>query len=329
VSVTDQSWVHDIAVVVPVYQGEGTLPALVEELLPLVGGEVTPDGHHYAVTEIILVHDCGPDRSDRTIQELAEQHQVVSPVWLSRNFGQHPATIAGIASSAATWVATLDEDGQHLPSDIGVLLDAALRERARLVYGQHDRHAPHPAWRNLASAVARRLAKFIAGSDLKTFSSFRLIAGTHARSVAAYCGPRIYLDIALTWAIGTTATAVVSTRPEWREGSGYSVHRLLSHFWTLVLTGGTRPLRIVSAMGILVSITGVLGAIWIAIARLRYGFDSPGWASVIVTLLLASGMILFVLGVIAEYIGALLLAAQGRPLYIVVDDPRSGPFDRA
>jgi hypothetical protein len=72
--------------------------------------------------------------------------------------------------------------------------------------------------------------------------------------------------------------------------------------------------------------TGFAGAIVIVIRQLRTDYDVPGWASMIVALLVTNGLILFALGVVAEYVGALLRTVQGRPLYIIVDDPQDGPL---
>jgi undecaprenyl-phosphate 4-deoxy-4-formamido-L-arabinose transferase len=324
-----EPYVHEVSVVVPVYQGAATLGPLLDEMVPLLEATRTPAGNTFRVIEILLVHDNGPDDSASVIREIAKCQPAVRPVWLSRNFGQHAATLAGIASSGGAWVVTLDEDGQHAPADIGLLLDTAVAAKAQLVYGQHEGKAPHPWWRNATSAVARRLGRLMAGSDMQSFSSFRLILGTHARAVAAYCGPRIYLDSALRWAIGSEETCIVTTRPLWRSESGYSFGRLLSHFWTLVLSSGTRPLRIVSALGMVCAAAGFAGAIWIVFRQLTTDYIAPGWASMIVALLVMTGLILFALGVVAEYIGALLRTVQGRPLYVILDDPNDGPLGEA
>jgi polyisoprenyl-phosphate glycosyltransferase len=324
-----ESYVHEVSVVVPVYRGESTLKPLVDEIAQFAECTETPSGNLFRVIETILVHDNGPDGSAAVIRELASSQLGVRAVWLSRNFGQHAATLAGIASSGGAWVVTLDEDGQHVPGDIGLMLDVALAQNAQLVYGRHDQNPPHAWWRNATSALARRLSRWMAGSDLQSFTSFRLILGTHARAVAAYCGPRIYLDSALRWAIGSAETCVVSTRPEWRTGSGYTFGSLLSHFWTLVLSSGTRPLRIVSMLGMVCAVTGFAGAVGIVVRQLSTDYDAPGWASMIVALLVMTGLILFALGVVAEYVGALLRTAQGRPLYIILDDPNDGPLGEA
>ena len=85
---------HRVSIVIPVYQGERTLAALVEEILPLTAATRTADGHDFQVIELLLVNDKGPDRSDEVIRELAARHSFIRPVWLSRNFGQHLAIVS-------------------------------------------------------------------------------------------------------------------------------------------------------------------------------------------------------------------------------------------
>jgi glycosyltransferase involved in cell wall biosynthesis len=66
----------------------------------------------------------------------------VTPIWLSRNFGQHAATLAGMASTNGDWVVSLDEDGQHDPRDIGHMLKVAVKQDAQLVYAQPINEPP-------------------------------------------------------------------------------------------------------------------------------------------------------------------------------------------
>ena len=90
---------HQISVVIPVYQSEKTLAGVLDELERWTRPFTTPDGHQAVVSEVVLVHDCGPDASDRVIREAARTYEWVRPIWLSRNFGQHAATLAGMSSS--------------------------------------------------------------------------------------------------------------------------------------------------------------------------------------------------------------------------------------
>jgi undecaprenyl-phosphate 4-deoxy-4-formamido-L-arabinose transferase len=321
---------HTISVVIPVYRGEHTLTAVVEELVDLTKSQLTRGARWYRISEVILVHDAGPDRSDEVIRRLVDEHSVVHPVWLSRNFGQHAATLAGMSSTGSDWIVTLDEDGQFNPADIGEMLDVALDRRAQLVYGSPTNPPPHGPARNLASRVVKFLAvKVLSDGSLTRFSSFRLLLGEIGRGVAAYVGAGVYLDVALTWVFDRVAECPVEFRDEHEHISGYSFRRLLSHFWQLVLTAGTRPLRLVSLAGGLTAIGGLITALVLSFRRLILNDTKiQGWTSVVVLLLLIGGAILFSLGVIAEYVGAAVRMSMGKPLYLITTDPSTGPLLR-
>src|SRR5436309_7705477 len=126
--------VRAVSIVVPVYQGESTLEPLLAEIETLTAVQITRGGVQFRVCEVILVHDGAVDNSDAVMSSLAARLSFVVPVWLSRNYGQHAATLAGVASTSGDWVVTLDEDGQQDPCDIPSLLDVAISKNVQLVY---------------------------------------------------------------------------------------------------------------------------------------------------------------------------------------------------
>jgi glycosyltransferase involved in cell wall biosynthesis len=320
---------HTVAVVVPVYRGEETLPALLEELDALVTMQVSAGGNPFRVSEVVLVHDCGPDRSDVTIRALAARYPYVRPVWLARNFGQHAATLGGMSSTSADWIVTLDEDGQHNPEAIGGMLDVALSTRSPLVYAKPTNKPPHSAFRNLSSRAAHAFARLMGASDVGHFHSFRLILGETGRGLAAYCGESVYLDVALTWVVNRKAVYPVEMREERGHGSGYSLRHLVSHWWRMTLTAGTRPLRLVALLGALLGVGAVLLTAWVVWNRLTSQIPVQGWTSITVILLVTSGATLFSLGILAEYLGVAARTAMGKPINLVVSDPAEGPLGRA
>ena len=325
---TDQ--VNTVSVVIPVYGGERTLAGVVDEIARMTETVRTPDGYLVRVVETILVYDNGRDDSPRVMRDLAETYPWVRPVWLSRNYGQHAATLAGMASSGGEWVVTLDEDGQHDPAYILSLLDTAMRDNAALVYAKPTNPAPHGLIRNAASKTAKwMLTKFFGNVNAPDYQSYRLMLGSVARSVAAYAGANVYLDVALGWIVGRSTTSPVHLRSEGDERqSGYSRRRLLSHFWRMVLSNGTRGLRIVSFLGVLFAAVGVALTIFILISHL-FGDNAPaGWASTIIIVTVTTGAILFSLGVIAEYVGISVNMAMGKPPYLITSDPAHGPLGR-
>ncbi|MGA7835344.1 MAG: glycosyltransferase [Acidimicrobiales bacterium] len=320
---------HRVSIVIPVYQGERTLPALIEEIDSLTLPTLSPGGNEFQVVEVLLVNDHGPDRSDVVIRQLADASTVVRPIWLSRNFGQHPATLAGMASSSGDWIVTMDEDGQHDPRDIGRFLDVALATTSQLVYAEPTNRPPHNAWRNASSRLVKWIAStFLTGQGSVAFQSYRLILGEIGRSVAAYAGTGVFLDVALGWVAGPVATCPTELRDVGARRSGYTTPRLLGHFWHLVISSGTRPLRMVSVLGVLLSAGGIAFAIYLVVAHVASGATPQGWTSTMVIILVATGAILFSLGVIAEYVGVAVSMAMGKPPYLVVGDPEDGPLGR-
>lgn len=311
-----------ISVVIPVYRGEATIRTVVEELAALRETTLSPQGRPFHVEEVLLVWDHGPDRSDEAIRGLAAELAWVRPVWLSRNFGQHAATVAGMGASGGEWIVTMDEDGQHDPSAIGTMLDAAHAERAQLVYAAPANKPPHGALRNAASWVAKHaILPLLTSRDTPAFHSFRLVAGDVGRAVSAYAGPDVYLDIALGWVTTDVTTIKVDMRTEGREAASYRFRALISHFWRLVLSSGNRPLRLVSFFGVLCAAAGLAYAAWLVIAHFTHGPDVEGWTSVVVIVLVIGGVILGSLGIIAEYVGLAASMSMGRPSYVVLQDP--------
>ena len=308
-----------VSVVIPVYRGERTLEALVTEIVPLTYEAETAHGRRFQVNEIILVHDGAADRSDRVMELLAERHACVRLVWLSRNFGQHAATLAGMATTTGDWIVTMDEDGQHNPADIGRMLDQAITGGAQLVYARPLNKPPHGWFRNAMSRFAKWLfVKALGGAGIGPFHSFRLIDGEVGRSLAAYCGNRVYLDVALGWVVARRTDCGVHLRAESGRPSGYTLTKLAKHFLHLVLTSGTRPLRAIVLLGVFSVLAAVGISAWAIWQKLTDRLDVTGWASVVVLVCFFAGCILFSLGVIAEYLGVALSMSMGKPLYMVL-----------
>jgi undecaprenyl-phosphate 4-deoxy-4-formamido-L-arabinose transferase len=184
--------------------------------------------------------------------------------------------------------------------------------------------------RNGSSRLAKWVfSTFLTGSNEVDFQSYRMVLGEIGRSVAAYAGSGVYLDVAMGWVAGPTAACPVRLRDEGARRSGYTTRALLSHFVHLVLSSGTRALRMVSALGVLFALGGIAYAIYLLVVRVTSDAIPQGWTSTMVLVLLSTGAILISLGVIAEYVGVAVSMAMGKPLYLIVGDPKDGPLGRA
>jgi polyisoprenyl-phosphate glycosyltransferase len=314
--------VQRVSIVIPVYRGETTLPSLIDEIEPLSKMQESPSGNSYVITEVILVHDCGPDRSDLVLESLEDKYPFVQLVWLSRNYGQHAASMAGMASATGDWVVTLDEDGQQDPSDIGNLLDTALNESLQLVYAQ-PMNLPNHGWlRNLLSRTAKAITiKLLKNSPMGKFNSYRLIDGEIARTLAAYCGNGVYLDVGLYWMVGRIGHCPLQLRIEMDRPSGYSYSKLFGHFWNLILTTGTRPLRLITIMGFCSLLLSIVITAYALYGKFFLDVPVQGWASLLIVVAFFSGATLTSLGVIAEYLAVTMGIVMGKPLYVVSTKP--------
>jgi undecaprenyl-phosphate 4-deoxy-4-formamido-L-arabinose transferase len=298
-----------VSVVIPVYNSAATIGLLAEAL---VGANPGYD------LQILLVNDSSIDASGRVCREAARRHPgVVTVVDLARNAGEHNAVMAGLAHARGDWCVIMDDDFQNPPEEAFRLVAAAEREGRDLVFGAYAQKQ-HSWWRNLgsriANAVARRLMGLPAGLYLSSFKCLSRFAVGH---VLSYRGPFPYVDgLALR---ATRNIGVVETRhePSRRGRSNYTPARLVRLALSMTVNFSVAPLRAASALGLLFSLLGFAGVVAVVVERLNNPGLPIGWPSLVVTVLLLSGVQLLLLGVFGEYLGQLLLTANGTPQYVV------------
>jgi polyisoprenyl-phosphate glycosyltransferase len=308
--------VQTFSVVIPVYGAGRAVRRTVEELIESAANFKVSDAMTLKLDEVILVVD-NPKLSQRErvgIRSLEDLDRRIHTIWLTRNFGQHPATVAGIVSTNGDWVVTMDEDGQHDPAQIPRMLLTAADQSASLVYAKPTNPPPHGLVRNAASRLAKAVFRVLSGTE-EDFHSFRLMEGSVARSACAYIGESVYLDVAMRWSCGDPAVCPMAMRSE-TSRSSYRTRQLLSHFWRMVLSTGTRPLRLIAIAGIVVALVGLAVAGIVVVRRLSGAVPVAGWTSVFVALLILSGGLFVSVAVVAEYVGFAVRNSIGKPLYM-------------
>jgi undecaprenyl-phosphate 4-deoxy-4-formamido-L-arabinose transferase len=213
------------------------------------------------------------------------------------------------------------------------MLDCALAGSLQLVYAQPINPPPHGRFRNVMSRTAKRIAaKLIGNRSFDQINSFRLVDGEIARTLAAYCGSGVYLDVALFWVAGRVGQCPVRLSDELFRGgsnsSGYSYLKLLSHFWRLLLTAGVGPLRLITLFGFGAMGLAALIASYAIYAKFTHQVPIQGWTSLVIVVAFFGGSILTALGIIAEYLAVTMGIAMGKPLYVVATKPTRPPLRR-
>jgi len=298
----------DVSVVVPVYGGTHALPELRERL----DSTMSAAGFTY---ELILVDDRGQVEAWPAIRELANTFAPVIGLRLSRNFGQHAATICGIEQARGTWIITMDDDLEHPPEAIPSLLQTCSEEHP-LAYGVFARRT-HAGYRNLSSEVMRRTLKRAFPDLNEDYSSFRAIHAPLAHQLTGFGLSKPYIDGMLSWMTSSVRTVEVAHGERRHGESTYTLRKLLSHAVNIFVTFSHLPLRIASYSGAALAFASFLYMIYVVFAYLTGSVTNPGYTSLMSVILFACGIQLLILGVLGEYVGRLMGAAYRKPVYLL------------
>ncbi len=298
-----------LSVVVPVYNGAATLPALLARL----GGALAGSSF-----EVVLVDDASQDESWPTIERLAAQQPRVRGLRLSRNFGQHAALLCGVRAARGATIVTLDDDLQHPPEEIGRLL-AKLAEGYDVVYGT-PRVERHSGARRLAAWLVKAAARSAMGVALADeVSAFRAFRADLRRGFDAVAGPYVSLDVLLSWSARRYATVPIEHQPRARGRAGYGFRRLAAYAFDMLTGFSAAPLRLASLLGFACTLFGLGVLAWVVGRYFTAGDPVPGFPFLASIIAIFSGTQLFALGVLGEYVARLHFRAMGRPAYVVAE----------
>jgi glycosyltransferase involved in cell wall biosynthesis len=298
-----------LSVVIPVYNSEKSLQPLVEKLLATLPS-ISSD------FEVVLVNDGSRDNSWKVILELASGSQKVVPVNLMRNYGQHNALLCGIRQAKFELIVTMDDDLQHDPALISVLLEK-LNEGYEVVYGAPQAEQ-HGVWRDLASVITKAtLSTVMNAKSARHVSAFRIFYAYLRDSFANYQGPSVSLDVLLTW--GTSKFGYVEIPHHKRETgqSNYTFGKLVMHALNLLTGFSTIPLRIATGLGFVFLFFGFVIFLYVIIRYLIQGGVVPGFTFLASVIVIFSGVQLFSLGIMGEYLARMHFRLMDKPTYTI------------
>ncbi len=302
------------SVVIPVYRSEQTLDALIERLaqvLPKVAD----------VYEVVLVNDGSPDASWATIERLSAQYEWVRGINLMRNYGQHNAVLCGIREARYEITVTMDDDLQHPPEEIPLLI-AKLNEGFDIVYGM-PKKLPHSWWRNAFSVLTKYAISYVMGfKTVREIGSFRAFHTRLRDAFVLYADSNVLVDVLFSWGTTRFGSVQVNEAPRAVGRSNYTFRKLV-HVALLALTSYTTlPLRLASFMGFTFTLFGLGVLIYVLVTYFAAG-SVPGFSFQASLISIFSGVQLFALGIIGEYLARLFDRASGRPTYAIAETTRN------
>lgn len=266
--------------------------------------------------EVILVNDGSRDQSWSVIENLSAEWNWVRGVNLMRNYGQGNALLCGIRAATKEIIVNMDDDGQHPPEEIPKLL-AKLTPEFDVVFGtpQEERHG---FLRDLASVMTKRMLQGAMGVDAAKHSGpFRAFRVELRKAFENFRGQFVSIDVLLTWATTRFTWVHVKHASRIAGQSGYTLRKLITHALNLITGFSVLPLQIASYVGMAFAALGALMLLFVIGRFLLQGGVVQGFAFLASAIAIFSGVQLFALGIIGEYLARTYLRVTDRPTYIV------------
>jgi glycosyltransferase involved in cell wall biosynthesis len=299
----------DLSIVVPVYRSEDCL----EPLIAAIAEALDPTNRDY---EVVLVNDCSPDKSWPVIKGICRTNPNVIGIDLRRNFGQDNAIITGLRLARGKYVAIMDDDLQHHPRDLPALLEK-IEEGSDAVYADF-RVKKQRLWKNLGSWFNGKFAQWVIDKPRDIYlSPYKIIRREVAEMICRYDGPDPYIDGLLFQITSRIGQISVDHHPRHAGRSTYTVWKSLRVWARLAFSFSARPMRLVSWFGFAFATLGLLLAVVVVLYRLLFPQDfsqnAVGWASLMVALLVLSGIQMLFFGILGEYTGRTFLRVNNKP----------------
>lgn len=299
-----------ISVVSPVYGAANLVPELVRQLRDTLGGVVE--------YEIILVEDGSPDDSWAEIQKACDAFPEVRGIKLSRNFGQHYAITAGLLCASGQKVIVMDCDLQDKPSEILKLM-AKAREGYDVVLARRAIRVD-ACFKKLNSKLFYILLTWLTGvKQDPAIANFGLYSDKVIAAINSMPETIRYFPTMVRWVGFRTTTVDVEHSGRIAGKTSYDLRKLLNLALDICLAYSDKPLRIVVGAGFVVSLTGFVFAAYTAVLALEGKIVVLGYASLIVSLWILAGLIIFIVGVVGLYVGKAFEGIKRRPCFIVAE----------
>ncbi|MCD8010251.1 MAG: glycosyltransferase family 2 protein [Lachnospiraceae bacterium] len=302
--------------IIPCYNEEKVLPLtsrmFLEEMESLIAKDKISDD-----SRILFVNDGSRDGTWELICRLAQTDPHFLGLCLSRNRGHQNALLAGLMEvrEIADITVSLDCDGQDDIHAVEAMVDA-WRNGSEVVYGVRSRRDTDTFFKRFTAEFFYKILNKMGVEAVYNHADYRLISGRVLREFAHFKEVNLFLR-GLVPLVGFPSSCVYYERHERLAGeSHYPLSKMLGLAVDGITSLSIRPIRLITGLGLGVSVLSFLGILWAVVSQLT-GHAVTGWASMVCLVCFMGGVQLVCLGVLGEYIGKIYLEVKARPRYIV------------
>lgn len=298
-----------ISIVIPVFNEEESLHALMGELEPVM----TRMGNPY---EIILVDDGSSDKSLDILRSFQTKNPNIVVIEFSRNFGQHSAIFAGFEHARGEIVVTLDADLQNPPEAIPTLVRTM--ESGYDVVGGWREDRQDSIFRKLPSKLVNKIISWSTGVKLKDYGCMlRAYRRDIVRQICKCSEISSFIPALANTFARSIAEIEVPHRNRAEGRSKYSIRRLIRLNFDLMTGFSLFPIQAISTFGLITAVTGVGFSVFLFIRRLIVGPEAEGLFTLFAVLFAFIGIMILALGIIGEYVGRIYNEVRKRPRFVV------------
>ena len=303
-------------IVIPCYNEEEVLPITAPEFLKELQ-HLQNEGLVSNKSRIMFVNDGSNDSTWDIIKRLSHENPSFVGISQSRNRGHQSSLLAGLneATDKCDITISIDCDGQD---DITVMEDMVKKylEGNEVVYGVRNNRDTDSAFKRTTAQGFYKFLNFMGAEVVYNHADYRLISSRVLKEFADFKEVNLFLR-GLVPLVGFSSTSVYYARRERQAGkSHYPLRQMLALAFDGITSLSIKPLRMISFLGIIISLISFIGVIWAVIMHLTGG-TVAGWASTVSVVCFMGGIQLISLGVIGEYIGKIYMEVKHRPRFII------------
>lgn len=304
-----------LEIVVPCYNEEEVLHETVRRL-GVTLKKLVDSGKASVDSAVLLVDDGSRDATWHVIESLAHENGFVKGIRLSRNRGHQNALLAGLFNSTADAVISIDADLQDDLGAIEAMLDAHA-SGSDVVLGVRKRR-DNDTWFKKATAIGYyRLLATMGVEIVFNHADYRLLSRRALAALAEYREVNLFLR-GIVPQLGFPTAIVYYDRGERFAGeSKYPLRKMLAFAWQGITSFSAAPLRLITAIGMLVSFASFGVTLWALYIALFTSLTVPGWASTVLPIYFLSGIQLLCVGIIGEYVAKIYMETKHRPRYFI------------
>lgn len=293
----------EYSVIIPVYNSSHTLKELYNRIVKTLS-EYT--------FEVIFVDDGSTDNSWETIKEIQKEFSATG-YRLSKNYGQHNATLCGLINCSGKYAVTIDDDLQTPPEEIKKLIVAMNAINTDVIYGVY-----HNQKQKILKSTLRKTLMYLTNifySKKKEASSFRLINNNIILCISKHNQSIISIDEIILWYTDKISNIEVQHFARKHGESGYSVLSLSKIAFSVLFSYYSFPLNLIISIGFYTSIFSISLGLFYLIKKIFFNVSIEGWTSLIVSILFSTGLIVFSLGITGRYVLQILSNQYKKPGY--------------